>query len=426
MLLKYVLKAMIRKGTLRMSTAGGKAFTFGDGGLPRAAIRLHNKKLEWTMALYPQLKTGEAYMDGQLTIEEGSLGDFIALVIVNYAHLESQPLFRFIDRIVCRSRKLKHFNPLKLARRNVAYHYDLSPRLYDLFLDSDRQYSCAYFRNPEVGLEEAQHDKKRHIAAKLLLDKPGLKVLDIGSGWGGMGIYLAQETACKVTGVTLSEEQQKLSVLRARLAGFDDVCRFLLRDYRQETGPYDRIVSVGMFEHVGKRNYDEFFAKVRDLLKDDGVCVLHSIGRFDEGRSVNAFMRKHIFPGADLPALSEVLPSVERAGLFTTDIEVLRLHYAETLKLWNRRFQARRAEAAKIYDERFCRKWEFYLIGCEMGFRYGGLMVFQLQLTKRLETLPLTRDYMFEAEQRLEGFPSLGVSAGERPKTAVVTAAIAS
>ncbi|MDD5586343.1 MAG: cyclopropane-fatty-acyl-phospholipid synthase [Alphaproteobacteria bacterium] len=420
MLLQRVLKAMIRKGTLRMTTAGGKTFTFGDGGLPRAGIRLHNRILEWTMALYPQLKAGEAYMDGQLTMEDGTLQDFLALVMINHAHLESQPLYRWIDRLLCRSRRLKQFNPLRLARRNVAYHYDLSPKLYDLFLDSDRQYSCGYFRHPLVGLEEAQLDKKRHIAAKLLLNKAALKVLDIGSGWGGMGLYLAQEAKCDVTGVTLSEEQQKLSAQRARIAGLSGSCRFFLRDYRQETGPFDRIVSVGMFEHVGKKNYGEFFAKARGLLKDDGVCLLHSIGVFGEGRAINPFIRKHIFPGADLPSLSEVLQSVERVGLFTTDIEILRVHYADTLKLWNRRFQARRAEAAKIYDERFCRKWEFYLIGCEMAFRYGDLMVFQIQLTKQLDTLPLTRDYMFEGEQRLEGFPSLEVPAAARPKTAAV------
>jgi cyclopropane-fatty-acyl-phospholipid synthase len=408
---------MIRKGTLKVATADGKTSTYGKGAHPRAVIRLHNKKTKWMLALYPQLVAGEAYMNGDLTIEEGTLSDFLELVAINLAHLERYFLVRLVNRFILRSHKLKQFNPLKLARRNVAYHYDLSPRLYDLFLDTDRQYSCGYFRTPDMGLEEAQFEKKRHIAAKLKLDQPELKVLDIGSGWGGLGLYLAEETGSRVVGVTLSEEQHQYSQQRARMAGLGDSCRFLLRDYRQEQGPYDRIVSVGMFEHVGKKNYDEFFAKVRDLLAEDGVCLLHSIGRFDGAAPINPFIRKHIFPGADLPSLSEVLDSVERSGLMVADIELLRLHYAETLKLWNERFQARRTEAAKIYDERFCRKWEFYLLSCEMGFRHGGLMVFQMQLIKRIDAAPLTRDYMFEAERRLEGFTDMESSV-EEPKTA--------
>lgn len=404
MLLERLLKAMIREGTLKVTTADGRTSTYGNGGVPRAAIKLHVKNLGWRLALHPALKTGEAYMNGDLTIEEGTLSDFMAVAVMNLAHLERFTLVRWLYGFLLHTRRFKQFNPLNLSRKNVAYHYDLSPRLYDLFLDSDRQYSCGYFRTPGMGLEEAQCEKKRHIAAKLKLDQPDLTVLDIGSGWGGLGLYLAQETGCRVTGVTLSEEQHQLSQQRARLAGLANSCRFLLRDYRNEHGPYDRIVSVGMFEHVGKRNYDEFFAKVRDLLAKDGVCVLHSIGRFDTAAPINPFIRKHIFPGADIPSLSEVLDSVERSGLMVADVEILRLHYAETLKLWNERFQARRAEAAKIYDERFCRKWEFYLLSCEMAFRYGGLMVFQMQLIKQIDAVPLTRDYMFEAERQLEGF----------------------
>jgi len=419
MLLNGLLGAMIRKGTLEVTFADGKKKTYGDGGPPRASIRLHDKRLEWSLALYPQLKAGEAYTDGKLSIAEGSLRDFLTVAAVNLVNLENYALYRWFARLLVGSRRLKQYNPLHSARRNVAHHYDLSPRLYDLFLDSDRQYSCAYFRGPDIGLEEAQHDKKRHIAAKMKLDRPGLKVLDIGSGWGGMGIYLAQEAGCMVTGVTLSEEQFKLSNERAKMAGLGDSCRFFLRDYRQERGPYDRIVSVGMFEHVGKKNYDEFFAKTRDLLDGGGVFLLHSIGRFGEPAPIDPFIRKHIFPGADIPSLSEVMVAVERSRLIVTDIEIIRLHYAETLRLWNERFQARRAEAAKIYDESFCRKWEYYLTLCEMGFRYSGLMVFQMQLVKKLDALPITRDYMFEAERAMDEFAGAGESAAKPERPAV-------
>jgi len=402
MLFQNLLKTAIREGTLRLTAADGKKYTFGNGKPPRAAIKLHRKSLEWTLGLYPQLRVGEAWMDGLLTMEEGTLRDFLEVATLNLPHLQRRAWFRWLDCFIHRTRQIKQYNPLRRARRNVEYHYDLSPQLYDLFLDSGRQYSCGYFMGPRATLEHAQRDKMRHIASKLYLNRPGLKVLDIGSGWGGLGLYLAGEANCDVTGVTLSTEQFIHSGRRAKSAGLEGSCRYALRDYREEKGPYDRIVSVGMFEHVGKRNYDEFFEKIRDLLADDGVCLLHAIGRFDEASSINPFIRKHIFPGADIPSLSEVLQVIERSGLFVTDVEILRLHYAETLRRWNERFQNHRAEAAKIYDERFCRKWEFYLIGCEMSFRIGQLMVFQIQLTKKLETLPITRDYMNEWESLRE------------------------
>lgn len=404
MLLPGLLKQMIRRGSLTLVHADGRRSTFGDGGEPKATIRLHEARLERSLALNPALRVPEAYMEGELTLEDGTeLRALLDLVARNWADLERQPLYRTVNTLLRQGRRLKQFNPVGKAQRNVAHHYDLSGVLYDHFLDPDRQYSCAYFADPSVSLEQAQYDKKRHIASKLYLERPGLKTLDIGSGWGGMGLYLARETGCDVTGVTLSVEQHKLSQERAGKEGLTESCRFKLQDYRDESGPYDRIVSVGMFEHVGKRNYDEFFAKIYDLLADDGVCVLHSIGRFDEPSPINPFVRKYIFPGADVPTLSEVMASVERSGLFSTDIEVLRLHYAETLRHWYERFQANRAKVAELYDERFCRMWEMYLAGCEMGFRHQGLMVFQLQLTKKLETLPLTRDYMVEWERENPG-----------------------
>jgi cyclopropane-fatty-acyl-phospholipid synthase len=285
------------------------------------------------------------------------------------------------------------------AQANAAHHYDLSDTLYDLFLDADRQYSCAYFTHPHDDLEHAQQDKKRHLAAKLLLE-PGVRVLDIGSGWGGLGLYLAEAGAAQVVGITLSKEQLKVSRDRARRAGLDDRVRFELCDYRAVRGTFDRIVSVGMFEHVGVRHFSEFFAAVRDRLTDDGVAVLHSIGRADGPGVTNPWIRKYIFPGGYAPALSEVLPSVERLGLWVTDIEILRLHYAETLRLWRRRFQAKRARIAKLYDERFCRMWEWYLIASELAFRRMGHMVFQLQLAKRQDAVPLTRDYVTDWERR--------------------------
>jgi cyclopropane-fatty-acyl-phospholipid synthase len=276
----------------------------------------------------------------------------------------------------------------------VAHHYDLSEELYRLFLDDDMQYSCAYFREPGMSLERAQLEKKRLLTAKLYIDRPGLKVLDIGSGWGGLGLHLAREANCDVTGVTLCVEQHRVSQDRARAAGLDKHISFDLRDYREVQGSFDRIVSVGMFEHVGKGNYPEFFDKVRDLLTDDGVCVLHTIGRSNEPGPVNPFVRKYIFPGGDLPCLSEVLPIVERTGLLVTDIEVLRLHYAETIRHWRRRFDANRARIRDLYDERFCRMWEIYLIGAELSFIHQNLVVFQIQLAKRPDAVPLTRDYM--------------------------------
>ncbi len=288
------------------------------------------------------------------------------------------------------------------AKANVAHHYDLSGALYDLFLDRDRQYSCAYFETPTASLEDAQLAKKRHLAAKLQI-KPGMKVLDIGSGWGGLGLYLAETCGAEVVGVTLSEEQHKLSNERARQRGVADRVQFRLLDYRQLNERFDRIVSVGMFEHVGVGHYKEFFAKCRALLKDDGVAVLHSINRSDGPGATSAWIKKYIFPGGYAPALSEVVPHIERQGLYVTDIEILRLHYAQTLREWRRRFADHRERALAIYDERFCRMWEFYLAGSEAPSAIGGMNNFQIQFSRSQHALPLTRDYMLEAEDGCAG-----------------------
>ncbi len=399
MLLQRLLRAMVRDGALTIEDARGRRSVVGDGSTPVCTFKMHRRSLEWSLLFNPSLRMGEAYVDGRLTFEDGGLEDFVELLARNYGHLEKHWFMRLSYGLVRRARWLWQHNPIGKAQKNVAHHYDLSARLYDLFLDSDRQYSCAYFTEPHDDLERAQQDKKRHIASKLRLNRRGLSLLDIGSGWGGLGLYLAEVSGAAVTGVTLSEEQHKLSRQRVQQAGLVDHIDFRLQDYRVLERRYDRIVSVGMFEHVGKANYAEYFAKLRDLLADDGVALVHSIARFDEPGPINPFIRKYIFPGADVPTLSEVLPVVEESGLLVTDIEVLRLHYAETLRLWRRRFNANRAEVAELYDERFCRMWDLYLVGCEMGFRYQGLMVMQLQLTRRQEALPLTRDYMVDWER---------------------------
>lgn len=391
---------MVKTGRLTVIDATDRVHAFGEPGQqPAATIRLHDKALHAKLFFNPDLYLGEAYMDGTLTIEEGTLREFLDLCGANLARAENTAQERLVRRLARMMRPLTQHNPTGRARRNAAYHYDLSDTLYDLFLDKDRQYSCAYFLSPDNSLEQAQQNKKRHIAAKLLL-KPGCKVLDIGSGWGGLALYLARVADAEVTGVTLSEEQHKASTERAAAEGLSERVRFYLRDYREQRGRYDRIVSVGMFEHVGVKHFPEFFRKIRELLTDDGVALLHSIGRFDEPGVTNPWTRKYIFPGGYIPALSEVFPAVETCGLYVTDIEILRLHYAETLKEWWRRFQANREKIKEIYDERFCRMWEFYLAGAEMGFRRDDQMVFQMQLAKRLDAVPLTRDYMYEWEQR--------------------------
>jgi cyclopropane-fatty-acyl-phospholipid synthase len=302
-------------------------------------------------------------------------------------------------------RWLQQRNPVGRAQRNVAHHYDLNGALYELFLDRDRQYSCAYFTTPDATLEVAQAAKKRHILSKLQVE-PHHKVLDIGSGWGGLGLYIARESGADVTGVTLSSEQHAVSTQRAATEGLGARVRFKLQDYRLENARYDRIVSVGMFEHVGAGHYDEYFRKVRDLLTDDGVMLLHSIGRMEPPGGTNSWIRKYIFPGGYTPALSEVLAAIERVGLWVTDIEILRLHYAETLRHWRQRFMQNREEVKRLagLDDRFCRMWEFYLAGCEMSFRHMNQMVFQLQLARRQDAAPLTRDYMYEGE-RVRGLP---------------------
>jgi cyclopropane-fatty-acyl-phospholipid synthase len=375
--------------------------TFGDGTGKPVAIRFATRATEWAILRNPELTFGEAYMDGTLIVEQGTIADVLEVVMRQQQDAPPrwarvQWLFRFLRR------RLLQFNPRRRSRQNVAHHYDLDGRLYSLFLDADRQYSCAYFETPDQSLDDAQLAKKRHLAAKLLL-KPNQRVLDIGCGWGGLALYLAELTGVSVTGVTLSQEQFGVANARAAEKNLADKAQFRLQDYRDIGEKFDRIVSVGMFEHVGVGHYQTFFDKCAEMLKDDGVMVLHSIGR-SEGPSVtNPWISKYIFPGGYIPAVSEVMEAVQRSGLLICDLEILRLHYAETLKAWRERFLAHRDEVERIYDQRFVRMWEFYLASSEMAFREQNMMVMQYQLTKRQGVVPMTRDYIGREENRLRG-----------------------
>ena len=402
--LHRVLEQIITSGSLRVTDSSGVSHDYGDRQGKPLAFRLTDKLSEVRLAAYPEFYLGENYMNGTLVMEEGTIADLLALLISNLETTHYPPVVKWPYQIR-RLFKRFQYNPVGKAKRNVAHHYDLSGALYDLFLDRDRQYSCAYFEDAEQSLEDAQLAKKRHLAAKMQI-KPGMKVLDIGSGWGGLGLYLAEVCGAQVTGVTLSEEQYRLANERAQQRGVGNQVNFKLLDYRQLNERFDRIVSVGMFEHVGVGHYREFFDKVRSLLNDDGVGVLHSINRSRGPGATSRWIAKYIFPGGYIPALSEVLPAIEKSCLYITDIEILRLHYAETLKEWGRRFNDHRKRAREIYDERFCRMWEFYLASSELAFRHSGLNNFQIQLAKHQHALPLTRNYMIEEEDRLRAIDS--------------------
>jgi len=397
-LLRFLLQTFIRRGTFRLTTSCGTVLHFGDGTGKPVAVRFTTRAAEWAILLDPEFKLGDAYMDGTFVVEEGTIADVLSVVLGQNTDVPHWARPQWALRYVYR--RLQQFNPRKRARRNVAHHYDLDGRLYSLFLDADRQYSCAYFENPDQSLDDAQLAKKRHLAAKLLVDCDD-RVLDIGCGWGGLGLYLADIGGADVTGVTLSKEQHAVANARAAEKNLGGRARFELRDYRDVQGPFDRIVSVGMFEHVGVGFYDAFFKKCASILDRDGVMVLHSIGRSEGPNVTNPWIAKYIFPGGYIPSLSEVLPVIERSGLLVTDVEILRLHYAETLKAWRERFLAHRDAVERIYDQRFVRMWEFYLASSEMAFREQNMMVFQIQLTKRQGVVPMTRDYIAREENRL-------------------------
>jgi cyclopropane-fatty-acyl-phospholipid synthase len=402
--LDTILRRFIVVGRLTVRWPDGSATTY-QGSRPglEVSLTLTNAAAVRGLVLNPSLSVGESYMNGTLVPEEGRLYDLLDLLVTNlWVNGGNLPVVRLRSAVRGLVRRLHQYNPAPRAQKNVAHHYDLNGRLYSLFLDRDRQYSCAYFPRGDETLEEAQAAKKRHIAAKLCLDRPDLSVLDIGCGWGGMALTLARDYGARVTGITLSQEQLAEARSRAAAEGLQDRVSFELADYRSMQGRFDRIVSVGMFEHVGVVHYDEFFAVVRRCLAPDGVALLHAIGRSDGPASTNPWIAKYIFPGGYSPALSEVIPPIERSGLIACDIEILRLHYAETLRHWRRRFAANRDTIASLYDERFCRMFEFYLVGSELAFRREGHIVFQIQLAHDQTAVPLSRDYITRNEAAAE------------------------
>ena len=419
--LRLLLHRFVRRGHLSVIDHTGRRHEFGTrGALPAATVHLHDPGLYRRLALHPTLHVGRAYVDGTLTIAEGQLSDFLNLLLINEqlaSNTGSGALKRRLEEL---ARLTAVVNPPERARRNVHHHYDHAANFYRCFLDEDLQYSCAYFANEAFSLEEAQEAKKRHIAAKLNL-RSGHRVLDIGCGFGGMALFLARNYGVHVTGITLSTEQLKTAQERAARQGLTRLVDFRFEDYRQTRGTFDRIVSVGMFEHVGRPHYRQFFSRLGQLLADDGVAVVHTIGRQTLPIPINAWIRENIFPGAYLPTLSQISPMLEKQNYWLADFENLRLHYALTLAEWNRRFQRNMEKVREIdplrHDERFCRLWEFYLQACEAGFRHSGLTVFQLQLAKRIDALPITRDYMFNEERRLmageAGVPARPRMAGE-------------
>ena len=400
MILDALLSRSIRHGRLTVRYPDGRIASYGSEGGSEVGARIEDWQTVRRIALSPSVGFGEAYMNGTLSPVDCTLYDLLDQMLSN---AEAYPGLGTIERVRNRfnraRRGIAQYNPVPRARRNVAHHYDLDSRLYSLFLDEDRQYSCAYFETGDETLEEAQRAKKRHIASKLLLDRPDLEVLDIGSGWGGMAFTLARDHGCRVTGITLSVEQLHASRARAEEAGLASRVRFELADYRTVTRRFDRIVSVGMFEHVGVLHYDAFFAKVHALLRPGGVALLHAIGRADGPGATGKWLEKYIFPGGYSPALSETFAAIERSGLWATDCEILRLHYALTIAHWRARFAANRARIVELYDERFARMFELYLTGCEITFRRRRHMNFQIQLARRSDAVPLTRDYMTARER---------------------------
>lgn len=402
-ILDRFLTSIVRKGHLIITYADGARRIYGGGIGKPVHVRFNSSKAEWQVAYNPEFYLGQCYAEGALDIVQGDMYDLLETAFTGNPNggLKYKPWMKALAKIRYVFRYFRENNIAHRSRKNVQHHYDLTGELYDLFLDADRQYSCAYFETPETDLEEAQLAKKRHIAAKMVMNRPGLSVLDIGCGWGGMALYLARNLGAKVKGITLSDEQLAIARKRATDGELEGDIRFELQDYRHVEEKFDRIVSVGMFEHVGRPYYDTYFKQSAQLLKQDGVMLMHTIGRVDVPSTTNPFIEKYIFPGGYIPSMSEVMASIERSGLVITDVEVLRLHYAETLKAWRERFMARREEAKRLYDEKFCRIWEFYLASSESAFRWQGLVIFQFQLAHDQQAAPLTRDYIADAENCL-------------------------
>ena len=397
---------LIRVGSIEIEEPDGARFTVGDGAGAAPLVKIADEGVKTTLLRDPEMAFGDLYMDRRIDVKRGSIYDVLAIVSSNMMRGGGPRWVEFLQKTRLAAQRWMQ-NTMRRSAANVSHHYDIGNELYGLFLDADRQYSCAYFETPDAGLDAAQAAKRRHIAAKLLIN-PGDRVLDIGCGWGGLAFYLAKTCGARVTGVTLSREQ--LDYARQHPPALKDPSAVELRyqDYREVGESYDRIVSVGMFEHVGLRAYDAFFQKLAGSLSDDGVALLHTIGRAGPPSPVNPWVLKHIFPGGYVPTLSEMSPAIERAGLIVTDIEVLRLHYAKTLECWRARFEKHRDQARALYDERFCRMWDFYLALAQCSFEYENQVVFQIQLAKKIATVPLTRDYIAAREKELRAKEGAG------------------
>ena len=394
-ILEHMMQSFVRNGSLTIALPDGRQLNFGDGASPRARAQIHDASAVRKLVLNPELALGEAYTDGALTVENDDIGAFLAVVLANIDRADRLWWQRWHQSLRTALRRFMLNNVPALSRRNVAHHYDLSSELYDLFLDNDRQYSCAYFRTSGDTLEQAQSQKKNHIARKLMVE-PGMRVLDIGCGWGGMALTLAEEHGARVTGITLSEEQLTVARERVRARGLENMIDIRLQDYRHINEEFDRIVSVGMFEHVGLPYFDTYFSAVRDLLAPDGIALIHTIGAVTAAGGTNAWLAKYIFPGGYIPNLSEMSSAIERQDLRVTDIEFLWRHYAETLRHWLDRFEANADRVEALYDARFVRMWRFYLSACEQTFRHRRQCVFQFQLTRSADVVPVTRDYLYE------------------------------
>ena len=393
-MLYNVLKKLNFDGTLEIIDSKNKLYTFGNSN-PLVTIRLTNKSIERKLFLNPGLHLGEAYMNEELIIEKGTIEEFISLISNSYDDFVSNnKIYKFYEYLSSVFMPFQQINQLVNSKKNVAHHYDIDENLYKLFLDKDMQYSCAYFHNPNIGLDQAQKDKKEHIIKKLSINE-NMNVLDIGCGWGGMAIEIAKQTGAKVKGITLSENQFKTASERAQKEGLSDRVSFALQDYRNETDQYDRIVSVGMFEHVGVRYFGTYLKKVHDILKDNGVFLLHTIGQRGKPTATSPWIRKYIFPGGYIPSLSEIMKETQKLNINIADIEILRLHYAHTLSHWYKNVMENRDKIIKMFDMRFFRMWEFYLLASKYSFVNMGNVVFQIQISKNINNLPLTRNYMY-------------------------------
>ncbi|MCW5715630.1 MAG: class I SAM-dependent methyltransferase [Bauldia sp.] len=416
--LERALRGFITHGHLTVIDTDGQTSSFGQGE-PAVTIRIRDPGFKWRLLRRPSIEGADGYVDEAFSIEAGTLRDYLEIVLVSQERmLETSPLAAVQQRI---GNALRRRNTFARSSRNVRHHYDIDQRLYDLFLDEDLQYSCAYWRDGVTSLEDAQRDKRRHVARKLLL-QPGMRVVELGCGWGGLALHLAREHGVHVTAYTLSHDQHATAVRRAAEAGLADRVTFKLEDYRNAAGPYDRVVSVGMLEHIGLHSLPEFFRKLSALLAPDGIAVVHSICRAGRPGGVNPWIQRYVFPGAYLPSLSQLAPLIERNGLWLTDFESLRIHYAKTLAAWDERFQARRAEISGRFDERFCRMWEFYLQSCEVTFLHRKQVVFHLQMAKAIDTVPITRDYMYapyhEATPAMTSMAASGMVEPGRRRTA--------